>query len=323
MPKRQLFLISLIAILPLVGLWLHGRQAFSVITQGGSFTLWRVCAVIPLACGGEISASTVALGAYDYKHEYDGALAIEHWFIRWNTYDRAAFKKELQRASEKKRWPLITIEPWPDEQTEAGTSKLFPEIVAGKYDPAIKNVCTDIGEFGKPVFVRWGHEMEYVSGRYPWAQTDHDGYVSAYRYFVDSCRSMAKNIFYVWSPAGNQELRDYWPGQQYADYVGVSVYAFPEWDLAHYRKVRSFDEIFVEKYGRVAGFNKPIMIAELGVTGTQEHQFSWLDEAMRNFARYPLLKSVVYFNAIDSRSAWPDPFPVPNWYLDLTIFPAT
>jgi beta-mannanase len=45
---------------------------------------------------------------------------------------------------------------------------------------------------------------------------------------------------------------------------------FHEWDLAHYGKVRSFDEIFVEKYGRVAGFNKPVMIAELGVTGTKQ-----------------------------------------------------
>jgi beta-mannanase len=43
----------------------------------------------------------------------------------------------------------------------------------------------------------------------------------------DLCRSITKNVFYIWSPVGNQELKDYWPGAAYADYVVWSVYAFP------------------------------------------------------------------------------------------------
>jgi len=321
LPKRQLFIVAALFVLPLSGSLLHGREAFSVITQGANFTAWRLCSLIPAACGGETSTPALALGAYDFDRSYAGPLAIEHFFIKWNAHDRSRLKGDLEQARGRNRWPLITVEPWLHEENGSDTRNLFGDITAGKYDTAIREICTDIKEFAGPVFVRWGHEMEYVSGRYPWATSDYRGYVAAYRYFVDLCRSLTKNIFYVWSPVGNQELKDYWPGAEYADYVGLSVYAFPDWDLAHYAKVRSFDEIFVEKYARVAGFNKPVMIAELGVTGTKQHQFSWLTQAMRDFARYPLLKSVVYFNSVDSRSAWPEQFQIPDWRVDLNIFP--
>ncbi len=264
----------------------------------------------------------VNFGVYDPERSYDGPMAIEHFFIQWNAYNPSKLKGDLERASKKGRWPLITVEPWPYNRDEVGTRKLFSDIKEGKYDQAIVSICADIKEFRKSVFVRWGHEMEYVTGRYPWAQVEYSEYISAYRYFVDTCRSMTKNIVYVWSPAGNKGLQKYWPGREYADYVGVSVYGFPDHDLFHYGKVHSFDEIFAEKYMRVEGFDRPIMITELGVTGGKGHQFSWVNEAMRSFPRYPLLKSIVYFNAIDSRSAWPKNFAVPDWQIDLNLFPS-
>jgi beta-mannanase len=80
---------------------------------------------------------------------------------------------------------LITVEPWPDKNNEAEIRTLFPDITAGKYDSADQRLFVrTLKQFGKPVFARWGHEMEYVSGRYPWAKTDYDGYISAYRHFV-------------------------------------------------------------------------------------------------------------------------------------------
>jgi cellulose synthase (UDP-forming) len=161
--------------------------------------------------------------------------------------------------------------------------------------------------------------MEFVTGRYPWAQADPQVYVAAYRHFVDRCRLLADRVFYVWSPVGNNELAAYWPGRPYADYVGVSVYGFPEWDLDHHGRVRPFDEIFAEKYERVRGYDRPVMIAELGVTGSRDHQAAWLRAAARRFERYALLRSVVYFNAVDSRAAWPAHYRVPDWRLDRSL----
>jgi cellulose synthase (UDP-forming) len=61
------------------------------------------------------------------------------------------------------------------------------------------------------------------------------------------------------------------------------------------------------------------MITELGVTGTREHQARWMDEAFRSAGRYPQLRSIVYFHAVDSPGAWPQQFPVPDWRMDLSV----
>ena len=74
----------------------------------------------------------------------------------------------------------------------------------------------------------------------------------------------AETTYYVWSPVGSPGLHQYWPGPDYADYVGLSVYGFPQWDVRHYGRPRSFAEIFSEKYELVKGFGKPVLIAELG-----------------------------------------------------------
>jgi len=46
----------------------------------------------------------------------------------------------------------------------------------------------------------------------------------------------------------------------------VSIYGFPEYDVRNFGKVRSFTDIFSDTYQRVSLFDKPIIIAELGVT---------------------------------------------------------
>jgi cellulose synthase (UDP-forming) len=161
--------------------------------------------------------------------------------------------------------------------------------------------------------------MEYVTGRYPWAGPDAAAFIAAYRHVVDRCRaSGAAQTLYVWSPAGNKAARAYWPGRPYADYVGLSVYGFPDWDLARHGTVRSFDEIFGERYARIADLDRPVMIAELGVTGAREHQIKWMTEALLSAHRYPRLRSIVYFHAVDSRAAWPEEFRVPDWRIDLS-----
>jgi beta-mannanase len=246
-------------------------------------------------------------------------MAIEHVFIGWDGYEKGRLSALLQGASGRNRWPLVTLEPWTFGRRPSDGHSLFVDVLTGRYDAVIGTICGEIRDFGKPVFVRWGHEMEAVTGRYPWARADAQGYVRAYRHFVDSCRAAAQNAFYVWSPVGNDGLDAYWPGRSYADYVGLSVYGFPEWDLAHFGRVRSFDEIFVEKYLRIARFTRPVMIAELGVAGEREHQVGWITDGVRNFGRYPLLRSVVYFNAVDSRAAWPEEFSIPDWRLDLGV----
>lgn len=163
--------------------------------------------------------------------------------------------------------------------------------------------------------LRWGHEMEMV-GQYPWAKEDSKGYIAAYRYIIEFSRKMGvKNIFWVWSPAGNKEANLYWPGDEYVDYIGVSVYASKALDKATgYAQTRSFEKLMSEKYWFGERYNKPMIVAEFGVSDDVEHKEAWLSDAVTDLNKFPKVKCWIYFNQIQPKIV---PFPIgqPNWEL--------
>jgi endoglucanase len=267
----------------------------------------------------------VKLGIYDPSGSFDGstAFAIDHFFLDWNSYDSEELRAGISKAVSRRRWPMLTVEPWPSDRSAEKTTTLFADIQAGRYDDAISRLCRDINSVGSPLFIRWGHEMENITGRYPWAQTDIVGYVRAYRHFVDRCRALlTPECYFVWSPVGHKELFRYWPGPDYVDYIGVSIFGFPEYDLRNYGRIRSFDTIFSEVYQRVVLFDKPVMIAELGVTGDESYQRDWIHQAFRSFRKYPKLQVAVYFSAQDGPLAWGTEYSVPNWKISPAVFEA-
>lgn len=291
------------------------RSGLRALTWGVSIPSW--------SASGSTMAKPVDLGIYDPPGRFagSGGFTIEHFFLDWTSYDSEKLKQSMAKAVSNGRWPLLTVEPWPYERTPGQTAALFADIVSGKYDEAIKRLCTDINSVGAPLFIRWGHEMENINHRYPWAQNDIVGYVKAYRHFVDLCRGLlTPEAYFVWSPVGHKELFRYWPGPDYVDHIGVSVYGFPEYDLKNHRRPRSFDRIFSEVYERVSLFDKPLMIAELGVTGTAKYQRDWMRQAFRSFRKYPRLQAAVYFAARDSPLAWGQDYSVPDWQIAPSVF---
>ena len=64
------------------------------------------------------------------------------------------------------------------------------------------------------------------------------------------------------------------------------------------------------------GYTKPIMIAELGVNGSQGDQQKWVQAAFEVMPRCRLLKIAVYFNAKDAGGVWGARSGIPDWHLD-------
>jgi cellulose synthase (UDP-forming) len=265
----------------------------------------------------------VELGIYDPHRAFadSKAFGIEQFFLDWASYDSEQLKTSITATVSRGRRPMLTVEPWPYKRNPEQSRALFSDIVAGRYDEMITRLCTDINTVGAPVLIRWGHEMENVNGRYPWAQNDVVGYVRAYRHFVDMCRRLlVPRSYFVWSPVGHKELSRYWPGPDYVDCIGVSIYGFPEYDLQNYGRTRSFDAIFSETYQRVSLFDKPVIIAELGVTGNARHQRNWMHHAFRSFRKYPKLQAAIYFSSQDSPLAWGSDYSVPDWRISPSVF---
>ena len=274
------------------------------------------------ACTINYDELTVNFGVYDPKGLMDdnNLVALDHYFLDWNDSSFIQKLDELFSDSNRKnRWSMITVEPWGKENTDR---HLLSDIIGGKYDDQILQICAQVAGSPHPVFIRWGQEMEYVTGRYPWATEDHQRFIKAYNHFVETCKSETDNGYYVWSPAGNKNLDLYWPGGINVDYVGLSLFLFPDHEKRNSGYIRHFKQIFETKYEFVKKYKKPVILAEFGITGNEKFTKIWWYNALKNLKQYDQLKTIVYFNSKDNPGAWLD-YQVPDWRISENIFPVT
>ncbi|MEK2603687.1 glycosyltransferase [Burkholderia arboris] len=314
--RNALFAIALAMLLTGIGLR---------APKGWQAMMWRsgVPAVAMAAPAPGEPVKQPELGAYDPEKKLvaDSVLTFDHVFVSWNAPDIGAEISDAYRTSQARhRSLMLTIEPWAAGDTRQGA--LLADIAHGRYDARIAATCSALAALKGPVFVRWGHEMEADTGRYPWAVGDASAYVDAYRRVVTACRTMTGQIRFVWSPAGNRNLDDYFPGRGYVDEVGLSVFDCPRCAIWPPGGHFSAASILRTKYERVTEYGLPVMVAELGVDGSNSRKREELDEFQRSLWRYPLLKAVVYFNAVDTPGAWPAHY-VPDWRIAPAVLQTT
>jgi beta-mannanase len=257
----------------------------------------------------------LTLGAYDPHGDFtnDPNDTIEHLFLPWEDVDLTSLSAADQYAQQHHRTLLITIEPWTWSQKKHITpAALLDGIRSGKYDGNIAAICNIVRNFQTPTTIRWAQEMEDTTGRFIWANWRPADYIFAYRKFVSECRAIAPNVAYMWSPHGDADMDQYYPGDDVVDVIGLSVFGLQAYD----RKVAGHDRDFVELvtpgYSRAAKFGKPIYVAELGYSGDSDYVHKWETTVLKQLPQFPLLKGIVYFNDRDVIS-WPYHLGVPNW----------
>lgn len=255
-------------------------------------------------------------GAYDPYGDFsnDASANVEHLFLPWEDVDLTSLADAEIYAKERGRSLLITIEPWTwSEDWRVEPAALKNRIMSGAYDANMDAICQIAGAMEVPVTIRWAHEMEDKTGRFTWANWQPDDYVAAYRRMVDLCRSTAPQASFMWSPKGEEGLQAYYPGDEYVDVIGLSIFGLEQWDLDKYGRERSFAEVLKPAYDRVVPFNKPIVVAELGVVGGQVYVNNWMAESRDGaLPEFPELTSVVYFNQKEV-VPWPDGYGLPDW----------
>jgi beta-mannanase len=305
----------------LAALCLAAPAANSKEPAFGQGMMQTAAATVPVRPHG--SAGLLSFGVYDPHGRFSGSdhPQIEHVFVYWQALDKRMLTSKMRLAQEKGRKLMVTVEPYTRAPNwRDGGERLFSDILAGRFDREIASVCGMIASFPGEQWIRWGHEMEDPTYRYPWARNDPRGYVGAYRKFVDTCRNIAPRARFVWSPKGERGLEAYYPGNSYVDMAGLSVWGLEKWDRNWYGRPRSFAQTLREKYIRVERFGKPVIIAELGVAGHEAYQQAWISEILSTRARskpFPLLNAVVYFNDKEPHY-WPNGYGSPDWRLPVS-----
>lgn len=261
------------------------------------------------------------IGAYDKRlpASFDGILRLEeslenpmplvHLFTAWGDEPDQRFPRKLvETIWEIGSVPMITWEPWlstfdgsrhrhlphPDERDPGGMAA----VGRGDYDFYLQEWLKEAADFGHPMYVRFGHEMN-DSYRYAWGPHNNrpEEYVAAFRHVVETARAHgATNILWVWSPhIAYDDFDDYHPGDDVVDWIGATVLNYG--NIAYWSEWWTFDDIFTRKYDRLAAYGKPIMIAEMGTLVAGGERAPWFEQALTRLPqRLPEVKAVVFFH---------------------------
>ena len=262
-----------------------------------------------------ITPQSLASGAYDPNGDFtnDPNPKIEHLFLPWEDVDLTTLSTANDYARKRGRSLLITVEPWSwARDWRVAPDDLLNGILAGRYDANMAAICSTAAKLDRPVTIRWAQEMDEKNGQFTWAYWKPDGYVKAYRHAITVCRQYLPSAKYMWSPMGKEGLEAYYPGDQYVDVIGLSVFGYQPFDQRKLGRDLTFVEATKPGYDRVKAFKKPIVIAELGYQGNEAYVHAWAEEASKPHAEFPGMTAVVYFNDREVYP-WPDGLGRPDW----------
>jgi beta-mannanase len=279
---------------------------------------------ISFAIGERIPPLQYGIYSNNKSHYSLKNLTIHHYFTTWHTNENKVNKDYIQRFNQAAKdnpdfqMGILTIEPWPMFGEGNNRDLLLNNILKGKYDKQILNLCNIINQFSQTnIILRWGHEMDlYASSRYPWASSNSGLYVKAYKKWVDTCKQYTSKAKFQWSPAIIIGHENYYPGDQYVDYIGMSWYSYPAFEWYTYKKILSFDNIMNWKYNSAKVYNKPIIATEFGMAETNKTDvLNKLLDKKNLIKKYPLLQGIILFS--DHTESWiPNVIATPDWRLD-------
>jgi beta-mannanase len=215
--------------------------------------------------------------------------------------------------------PLIFWSPWdrPYQQSHGPDKFSLDAIIAGKWDDYINKWGDGAREFGKPMVVSFGNEMN--GDWFPWSGWYYgadreigpeqwqgpERFKTAYRYVVDHVRARgATNIKWMFHTNNYSSPVDIWnsaaayyPGADYCDWLGLSVYGQQFKDEPWANMISLVDWPY-EEMSRLDP-EKPIMIAEwaTGEFPRAGNKSAWVEEGLELFrTRYPRIKGAVYWH---------------------------
>jgi mannan endo-1,4-beta-mannosidase len=170
-----------------------------------------------------------------------------------STFEASAYCESEETGAE----PILQIDPY--QQSIAA-------IAAGRYDGWIKTWATEAREFGAPLIMSFGHEMNGNWYPWGWTHTPAATFVAAWQHIVTIFEQQgATNVTWMWTvninrPGSNvaQPVAAWWPGSQYVGMVGLDGYIRYDTD--------TWDTVFPYTIQQIRAITSlPLLLSETGV----------------------------------------------------------
>jgi len=255
-------------------------------------------------------------GVVKFEQQIGTTLPLIQLYTAWGDKPDQQFPVKVATAiSDMGSVPVITWEPWLTDfesaqhptiaLREARDRHGLAAVARGDYDFYVDKWASAAAKFGRPILLRFGHEMNDPY-RYPWGPQNNtkEEYIAAWRHVVERFRRNGANrVIWVWSPhVAYQYWEMYYPGSEYVDWVATGVLNYGP--IARWSEWWTFDEIFGAKYPPLAAFGKPIMIAEFGSLAFGGDRASWYLNALTDFRRrFSAVRGILFFNVKSDQSA--------------------
>ncbi len=156
-------------------------------------------------------------------------------------------------------------------------------IAAGEYDSYLRSYADSVRDFGQPVIIGFGHEMNAPWYSWGYQHVHPKTFVAAWRHVVTVFRDQgADNVTWLWTI--NQDLSStgpvasWWPGGSYVTWVGIDGY--------YYRPSDTFAHVFGHTIDQVRAFtSKPVLLSEtaVGPRAGQSIKINDLFEGMHSY----------------------------------------
>jgi hypothetical protein len=203
--------------------------------------------------------------------------------------------------------PVVSWEPIVPGST-AGQPKLR-DISNGRLDTYIDAWAAEAAANGKPVVLRFAHEMN--GNWYSWSEgvngNAQGDFVKAWRHVHGRFAAAgADNVLFMWSVNRINSLKtdiaDYYPGDAYVDWVGLSAY---------YRsKTQSASPTFESTFGATLAAieatapGKKIFLSEIAAGTDDTARVQWIRSTFDGMAARPDIIGFAWFNDVKTDGDW-------------------
>lgn len=245
-----------------------------------------------------------AVNEIERSHNID--FDIISLYLAWNDASIEDFPNELMNSIyEKNSIPMITWEPWASTlsgndslQELQNEQKVFKHIANGRFDNYIRQFAKTLKSQEKPVFLRFAHEFD--NPQYPWSAAGNntpEEFKTAWKHVHKIFKEEgAHQVIFVWNPWKPETMQEYYPGDNYVDWVGLTLLDYsPLENVNEY----SFNELYEPFKDKLYWFTrKPVMLAEFGSLQKGEQQQKWLSSALSAInTKHEEVAAIVFFNS--------------------------
>lgn len=295
---------------PLEELW--AQMEGMTEKDSGGFMLGTYFPVMERAAYGKVSKAEAMTRVDSLESALGQDMSVVSVFYEWNeVWDVQPFVATLNGIRDRGKIPMVTWMPTLSGFTEARNEpryynehRVFELVLEGRFDAFIDQYARLFRDHGDPVLLRFAHEMD--NPQYPWSKAGGNTpkeFIEAWRYVVNRFRAQgASNVSWVWSPWNVSTLRDYYPGNNYVDLIGLTVLNYGS--TQGFGQWYDFDALYEPLSRALRDYPAPILIAEFGSTGLGGDRTAWLNQALDSIASRPEIAGAVLFNS-DEDANWP------------------